>query len=174
VPRRCTVCMHPNRHEIDVAIARGDSYAMIANRFGISWQSVRRHAITHLTKTVQDAVRAEAALSVQNAIRTDVIEPGARILSQVRELNQRARQLLDEAAAHRRYTGAAAFLKEARELLTLEARLLGELDTRDRVEVHNYLDARTLAVRIARELEDEPELAERVGRVLMELMDGGR
>jgi hypothetical protein len=112
------------------------------------------------------------AQSVQNAIRTEVIEPGARILSQVRELNQRAIQLLDEAASKGRYTGAAAFLKEARELLTLEARLLGELDTRDRVEVHNYLDLRALAVRIARELEDEPELAERVGRVLMELTDG--
>jgi hypothetical protein len=103
-----------------------------------------------------------------------MVEHGARILSQVRELNQRARQLLDEAAAHRRYTGAAAFLKEARELLTLEARLLGELDTRDKVEVHTHLDVRALAVRLYRELEDEPELAERVGRVLMELTDGGR
>jgi hypothetical protein len=101
-----------------------------------------------------------------------MVEHGASILSQVRELNRRALQLLDEAAAQRRYTGAAAFLREARELLTLEARLLGELDTRDRVEVHTHLDVRALAVRIARELEDEPELAERVGRVLMELTDG--
>jgi hypothetical protein len=100
------------------------------------------------------------------------VEHGATILDQVRRLNAKAIQLLNEAAAHRRYTGAAAFLKEARELLTLEARLLGELDTRDRVEVHNYLDARTLAIRIARELEDEPELAERVSRVLLELTDG--
>jgi hypothetical protein len=38
--------------------------------------------------------------------------------------------------------------------------------------VHTHLDVRALAVRIARELEDEPELAERVGRVLMELTDG--
>ena len=112
------------------------------------------------------------AQSVQNAVRTEVIEPGTSILSQVRELNRRALQLLDEAASKGRYTGAAAFLKKARELLTLEARLLGELDTRDRVEVHNYLDARTLAVRIAREVEDEPELAERLGQILMELTDG--
>ena len=171
MPRRCTVCTHPSRHEIDVAIARGDSYQMISNRYQISWQSIRRHANAHLPKTVQSAVRAEIAQSVQNAIRTEVIEPGTSILSQVRELNRRALQLLDEAAAQRRYTGAAAFLKEARELLTLEARLLGELD-RERVEVRNYLDVRALAVRIARELEDAPELAERVGRVLMELTDG--
>ncbi len=112
------------------------------------------------------------AQSVQNAIRTEVIEPGTSILSQVRELNQRALQLLEEAANNRRYSGAAAFLKEARELLTLEARLRGELDAGSRVEVYTHLDARTLAIRIAKELEDEPELAERVGRVLMELTDG--
>jgi len=160
VPRRCTVCAHPQREEIDRAIARGESYRNIAQRHSVSITAIHRHARSHLPQPVQAAVHAE------------MVEHGASILSQVRELNRKARQLLDEAAAKGRYTGAAAFLKEARELLTLEARLLGELDTRDRVEVHNYLDARTLAVRIAKELEDQPELAEIVGRVLMELTDG--
>jgi hypothetical protein len=116
--------------------------------------------------------RLHLPVAVREAVRTQVVEHGGTILDQVRRLNAKAIQLLDEAVAHRRYTGAAAFLKEARELLTLEARLLGELDTRDRVEVHTHLDVRALAIRIARELEDEPELAERVGRVLMELTDG--
>ena len=160
MPRRCTVCAHPQREEIDRAIARGESYRKISQRYSVSVPAVHRHAQSHLPQQVQAAVQAKA------------VERGASILSQVRELNWRARQLLDEAAAHRRYSGAAAFLKELRELIVLEARLLGELDTRDRVEVHNYLDARTLAIRIARELEDEPELAERVGRILMELTDG--
>jgi hypothetical protein len=105
-------------------------------------------------------------------VKAEAVEQGASILSQVRELNRQARQLLEEAAANHRYTGAAALLREARELLTLEARLLGELDNRSQVEVHTHLDVRALAIRIARELEDEPELAERVGRVLMELTDG--
>lgn len=160
--RKCTICTHPQREEIDRAIARGESYRDISARYSVTVQAIYRHARAHLPQPVQAAVQAE------------MVEHGARILSQVRELNQRARQLLDEAAAHRRYTGAAAFLKEARELLTLEARLLGELDTRDKVEVHTHLDVRALAVRLYRELEDEPELAERVGRVLMELTDGGR
>ena len=162
MPRRCTICTHPQREEIDRAIARGDSYRGIAARYSVSLTSLLRHARSHLSQPVRAAVQAE------------MMEHGASILSQVRELNQKARRLLDEAAAKGRYTGAAAFLKEARELLTFEARLLGELDSRDRVEVHTHLDVRALAVRIARELEDEPELAERVGRVLMELTDGGR
>ncbi len=160
MPRRCTVCAHPQREEIERAIARGESYRRIAAQYSVSLTSLRRHVQAHLPQQVQAAVQAE------------MVEHGASILSQVRELNQKARQLLDEAATNRRYSGAAAFLKEARELLTLEARLLGELDTRERVEVHNYLDARTLAIRIARELEDEPELAERLGRIIMELTDG--
>jgi hypothetical protein len=154
------VCTHSQREEIERAIAMGQSFRAIARQYHLNVHTISRHAQNHIPKTVQEAVRAQTAAH------------GASILSQVRELNQRARQLLDEAAAQRRYTGAAAFLKEARELLTLEARLLGELDTRDRVEVHTHLDVRALAVRIARELEDEPELAERIGRVLMELTDG--
>ncbi len=161
MPRRCTVCTHPQREEIDWAIARGESYRGIAQRHFVSITAIHRHARAHLPQQVQAAARAE------------MVEHGASILSQVRELNQKARQLLDEAASRGRYSGAAAFLKEARELLTLEARLLGELDTRERVEVHNYLDARTLAIRIARELEDEPELAERLGRIILELTGGG-
>ena len=160
MPRRCTVCTHPQREEIDRAIAQGQSYRAIARQYHLNVHTISRHARIHVPKAVREAVRVQTA------------EHGSSILSQVRELHRRALQLLDEAASKDRYTGAAAFLKEARELLTLEARLLGELDTRDRVEVHNYLDARTLAVRIARELEDVPELAEIVGRVLMELTDG--
>ena len=160
MPKRCLVCTHPRREEVDRAIARGEPYAAISRTYSISRHSIERHAKLHLPVVVREAAR------------TQVVEHGGTILDQVRRLNAKALQLLDEAAAKGRYTGAAAFLKEARELLTLEARLLGELDTRDRVEVHNYLDARTLAIRIAKELEDEPELAERVGRVLMELTDG--
>jgi hypothetical protein len=159
VPRRCTVCTHPQREEIDRAIAQRQSYRAIARQYRLNVHTVSRHARIHVPKAVQESVRAQTA------------EHGSSILSQVRELYRRALQLLGEAASKDRYTGAAAFLKEARELLTLEARLLGELDG-NRIEVHNYLDVRTLAVRIARELEDEPELAERVGRVLMELTDG--
>ena len=160
--RVCTVCVHPQRQDIERAIAQGEPYRAIARQYGVNKDSIRNHAKSHLPNPVQAAVQAE------------VVEHGASILSQVRELHRRALQLLDEAASKDRYSGAAAFLKEARELLTLEARLLGELDTRERGEVRNYLDVRVLAVRIARELEDEPELAERVGRVLMELTNGGR
>jgi hypothetical protein len=160
VPRTCTICTHPQREEIDRAIARKETYRKIAERYSVTTAAVHRHAKSHLPQAVQAALEAE------------VVERGASILSQVRELYRRARELMDEAALRGRYSGAAAFLKEARELLILKARLLGELDTREKVEVHNYLDARTLAIRIARELEDEPELAERVGRILMELTDG--
>jgi hypothetical protein len=159
VPKRCLVCTHPRREEVDRAIARGEPYVAISRVYGISRHSIGRHAKLHLP------------VAVREAARTQLLEHGGTILDQVRRLNAKALQLLDEAAAQRRYTGAAAFLKEARELLTLEARLLGELDG-NRVEVHTHLDVRALAVRIARELEDEPELAERVGRVLMELTDG--
>jgi hypothetical protein len=160
MPRPCTVCVHPQREEIERAIARGEPYRRIAFRYSVSPQAVIRHVRAHFSQQAEAAVQEE------------VVEYGGTILDQVRQLNAKARQLLEEAAANHRYTGAAAFLKEARELLTLEARLRGELDAGSRVEVHNYLDVRALAVRIARELEDEPELAERVGRVLMELTDG--
>jgi hypothetical protein len=48
MPRRCTVCDHPQRHGIDEALVSGAPYRSVARRFVLSESSVYRHKTEHL------------------------------------------------------------------------------------------------------------------------------
>jgi transposase-like protein len=68
MPRRCTVCDHPESHGIDEALVTGAPYRSVAKRFGLSESAVYRHKTEHLpahllkAKEVEDAARADNLL----------------------------------------------------------------------------------------------------------------
>ena len=51
MPRKCTICAHPKREEIDQLIVEGVPYRAIACRYGVGREAVRRHALHHLPRT---------------------------------------------------------------------------------------------------------------------------
>jgi transposase len=65
MPRRCTVCDHPESHSIDEALVSGESYRSVAKRFGLSESAVYRHKSEHLpahllgAKEVGEVARAD-------------------------------------------------------------------------------------------------------------------
>ncbi|GAA6745311.1 hypothetical protein Thermus71318_08120 [Thermus brockianus] len=122
VSRKCTICTHPQREEIDRELAEGRSIRDIARRYSVSRPSLHRHR-TH----VQDAI--------QQAIEAKVVSVGASVLDRIRELNREARSLLEEARSKGRYAAAVQAIGAATRLLELEAKLLGELDERPSVQV---------------------------------------
>ncbi|WP_243092849.1 hypothetical protein [Thermus hydrothermalis] len=122
VPRRCTICTHPQREEIDRALVEGESFRNIAERFGVSLGALHRHR-EHVQDDVQRAVEAKA------------VQVGVSVLDRIRELNREARALLDEARSKGRYAAAVQAIGAATRLLELEAKLLGELDERPSVQV---------------------------------------
>ena len=56
---RCTICNHPARPQIDLAIATGVSKRAVAERFGVSRDAVWRHAQTHLTAEMRAALASK-------------------------------------------------------------------------------------------------------------------
>ena len=68
MPRRCTVCDHPQRHGIDEALVSGGSYRSVAKRFGLSESAVYRHKTEHLpvhllkARDVQEVAQADDLL----------------------------------------------------------------------------------------------------------------
>jgi hypothetical protein len=45
MPNTCTICKHPDREQIEDALARGLSLRNIASQFGVGYQAVNRHQI---------------------------------------------------------------------------------------------------------------------------------
>jgi hypothetical protein len=80
MPRKCTICEHKKRKEIDLALAvDGASFRNIASRFKVGYQSLKRHmdnghispeAIT--AKQVQEIHRIDSFQEHHQAIRDDL------------------------------------------------------------------------------------------------------
>ena len=113
MPQVCTVCAHPERRAIDVAVVSGTPNRRIASRYGVSEAAVRRHVASHLP-----AALARARDAAEQALAGD-------LLAQVRALQARALAILDVADSTGDQRTALAALREARGSLELIAKLTG-------------------------------------------------
>src|SRR5436305_14561749 len=74
---RCTICNHPARPQIDLAIATGFSKRALAERFQVSRDAVWRHAQAHLTAEMR-AARADRDPDRANSLPHKTIARGSR------------------------------------------------------------------------------------------------
>jgi hypothetical protein len=124
MPRRCTVCDHPQRHSIDETLVTGASYRSVAKRFELSESSVYRHKTEHLP------VHLLKAREVREAARAD------DLLEQVRHLQTHALDILERAEEAGDLRTALAAISQARGNLELLGKLAGELDERPVVNLN--------------------------------------
>jgi len=152
--RKCSICTHNKRREIDQAIIAGQSYRDIAGRFGLSKSAVERHAKAHLPATLVKAQEVE-----------EVAQAGA-LLAQVQELRDRAFKILDRAERSQDLRAALQALREARGCVELLAKLAGE--TSEAPQVNLLLSPQWVELRktILLALEPYPEARARVAEVL--------
>lgn len=96
MPRVCTVCTHPKRHEIDQQIALGTLVKRkIANENGLSEASVWRHAANCLEPALLEAVgRSQAADAKKLANRVDRIVSRLELRAEQCDDSERVDQLL--------------------------------------------------------------------------------
>jgi len=121
VPRQCSVCTHPKRDEINRAIVAGKlSLRRIAKQYGLSPSAVERHAGAHIPATLAKAREAGEVASADD------------LLAQVRKLKDKALSILETAEAGGELRTALSGIKEARGCLELQAKMLCEIDRRER------------------------------------------
>src|SRR5215469_10870332 len=77
---RCTICQHPARPQIDLAIGTGLSKRAIAERFSVSPDAVWRHGQSHLTPEVRAAL-ATKLLQRDGDMRRVLLEEGTGVVS---------------------------------------------------------------------------------------------
>ena len=157
MPRRCTVCDHPERHSIDEALVSGAPYRSVAKRFELSESAVYRHKVEHLPAHLLKA------REVEEAARAD------DLLEQVRHLQTHALDILERAEKSGDLRTALAAISQARGNLELLTKLLGELDERPVVNV--VLSAEWMAIRasILEALYPFPAAGAAVAESLLEL-----
>lgn len=83
MPRKCSVCSHPERDKLDQALMVGETLRDIARRWSVSKDALARHKADHLPAVL---VKAQEA---QEAARAD------DLLSQVKAIMARVQKLFD-------------------------------------------------------------------------------
>jgi hypothetical protein len=124
MPRRCTVCDHPERHSIDEALVTGAPYRSVAKRVERSESAVYRHKTEHLPAHLLKAKEVEEAARADD------------LLDQVRNLQAHALDILERAEKAGDLRTALAAISQARGNLELLGKLAGELDERPVVNLN--------------------------------------
>jgi hypothetical protein len=124
MPRRCTVCDHPERHGIDETLITGAPYRSVAKRFELSDSAVYRHKTKHLPAHLLKAKGAEEAAQADD------------LLQQVRNLQAHALDILERAEKTGDLRTALAAISQARS----NVEFLGKLaETEGLTALHGWL-----------------------------------
>jgi hypothetical protein len=137
LPRRCTVCDHPQRHGIDEALVTGAPYRSVAKRFRLSDSAVYRHKAEHLPAHLLKAKEVEEVARADD------------LLEQVRNLQTHALDILERADNAGDLRTDLAAISQARGNLELVGKLAGELDERPVVNLNfspEWLELRAVIV----------------------------
>jgi hypothetical protein len=137
MPRRCSVCDHPEKHSIDEALVSGAPYRSVAKRFELSESAVYRHKTEHLPAQLLKAREVEEVAHADD------------LLDQVRSLQAHALDILERAEKAGELRTALAAISQARGNLELLGKLAGELDERPVVNLHvspEWLELREVVV----------------------------
>jgi hypothetical protein len=154
MPRRCTVCDHPERHSIDEALVSGAPYRSVAKQFALSESSVYRHKTEHLPAHLLMAKEVEEVAQADD------------LLDQVRSLQTHALDILERAEMVGDLRTALAAISQARGNLELLGKLAGELDERPVVNLNVSTEWLELRAVIVGALEPHPAAQGAVLRAL--------
>lgn len=139
--RKCTVCLRPDRQEIDKAsLQYGSSLREVAERFGISYSAMARHCENHLPQLMRKALqerkaRGEHELFDEHPPTPEAIKQheeaeiklGDGLLDQVADLQKQAKEILAEARSSKSLKTALMAIGQAADLIELNAKLVGKL-----------------------------------------------
>ena len=134
----CTICKHPARPQIDLALATGVSGKAIAKRFSCSPHAIYRHRQSHLTSEMRTAL-ATKVLQREGDIRKVLLEEGTGVVEALKAVRGPLFGMFLTAVDAGDSKAAAALSGRIHESLSLSAKLTGELMPHTGVTVTNVL-----------------------------------
>lgn len=150
VSRVCTICHHPKLLKIDRQLLRGERLSAVARQFKISEDAVGRH---------RQHMRA-AMLKADSASGAPELAYGRTLIGELKAIRSDIERLQSDAEHRRDIRSALCAIRERVALVEFEARLSGQIDTKQRNELHVHLPPdRALAVAeayVARHGADRP------------------
>lgn len=165
MPRRCTICDHPEREAIDQALVNNVSYRLIASQNNVSYKAIERHKKSHIPKLLakaQEIQSSQATIIAEAMKEKEAIETSKadNLLQQVKELIIKTDGIYDRAEKAGDLRAALGAIRESRGNLELLGKLIGELQDGVTVNIYNNPEWIKLRALILTSMEPYPEAKE--------------
>jgi hypothetical protein len=134
----CTICKHPARPQIDLALATGIGTKTVAQRFHSSRHAIYRHQKSHLTPEIRAAL-ATKLLQREGDVRKILLEEGACVVDALRAVRGPLFSAFLIAIDGGDWKAASSLSARIHESLSLSAKLTGELIPHAGVSITNVL-----------------------------------
>lgn len=148
MPRRCTICHHPQHEDISISLFQ-DGTRATARRFQVSLPALDRHK-AHLPRALVNARQANQVMDATS------------LLSRVEEVVNDARRITRQAEGKEELSTALAGLKTITHSLELFGRLKGELQSGRTLQVGVAVNVSGQQPGTRSELELDVMIAQRV------------
>ena len=174
--RRCTICHHPDRAEIEKAMVQSEPVRDIAARFGTSASAVQRHKTSHLAAQLAKAYESDLVTPATELAR-EAEAHKARDLGhaidvavQLRAINAACLEILQKSRTDGKHSISLGAVDRIHRQLELQAKLLGELQDGDGPQINVLIAPEWQEVRVVvlRALERFPEARGAVAEVLVD------
>lgn len=86
VDKRCRVCGHPQRAEIERALVNGETYEKIAEKYGLSIAGVQRHFKSHVPRLILDPAEVEKLYQERRVRQLDLQEELLKLIARLEGL----------------------------------------------------------------------------------------
>jgi hypothetical protein len=173
--RPCSICNHDQRAEIDRALAAGKPFRYVAERFGTSRSAAcrhkRDHLAPHLARALEVAEGARAADLVREREGRKAREIGQALdgVRQLQAINAACLEILQKSRASGKDTVSLGAVDRIHRQIELQARLLGELQDGQTVNVAVLPEWHGIRDKVVAALRPFPE----AGIAVAEALDGG-
>lgn len=115
MPQQCSICIHPQRAEIDKALVAGETLRDIAGRCPVSRSALHRHKRDHLPAHLLKAAEEEDLGQAIDVVR------------QLKAINAACLEILQRSRADGKHSVSLRAVDRIQKQIELQAKLLGEL-----------------------------------------------
>ena len=168
--RRCSICQHVKRAEIDRRLAAGEPANQIARDYDLNRSSLHRHRGNCLGLRSSNAIMKETA---RGTAALACLPSKEALNNAYFELQERIDQIVTQAEQQGSLEVAIKGLNSIRHTLDSLMRLAGydRPQVNVAVQTNVNLDLTQIVERVLRRFDHEPELKARIARALLEVSD---
>ena len=157
MPRKCSICSHKKRNEIELALIEGKmSFRHIASHFGVNYRSLQRHRQNgHIEESLVKAHELKQLVHSKD------------LLWKILHLQEETLRVLQQAKESNNHKTVLDAVGKASGLIELQVKLAGKLQEK---QINIFLQPQFIELRtiIMKELEPYPEIKYKIAEALQE------